>query len=183
MLKSIRVLVAGALLAPAGAFAGAITVDFTVTANSFTQGGTSYDGYPLGTIGFGSFTFDDAYGNYSTAGATGLTATDLSFDWLGLSFDESTAQIWHLGFVGNSLVSWGIGASPCSLSCLLSPGPDDFFAGVFGGFGFAAAHAQDAPGFTFGSLQWSVTSVPEPTTLGLLGLGLLGAAAARRRAA
>jgi hypothetical protein len=174
MLKSFRILLAGALLAPVSAIAVPITVDFSVTAHSFTQGGSSYAGYPLGTIGLGSFTFD---------AATSATASDLSFQWLGMSFDETTAQIWHLDFLGDALVSWGIGALPCTLSCITSPGPNDFFAGAFGGLGYAAAHVEGAPGFTFGSLQWSATSVPEPATLGLLGLGLLGAAAGRRKRA
>jgi hypothetical protein len=181
MLKSFRVLVASALLAPVGASAGMITVDFTVTASSVSQGGSSYAGYPLGTVGVGSFTFDDSVGDFLTFGTAGITATDLSFDWLGMSFDETTAQIWHLDVGDGGLRSWGIGAAPCALICIASPGPDDFFVTGYNNLGYAAAHVAGAPGFTFGALRWTTTSVPEPATLGLFGLGLLGAAAARRR--
>jgi hypothetical protein len=181
MLKSVRVLVAGALLAPLTALAVPIQVDFTVTTHSFTQGGGLYDGHPLGTLGTGSFIVDTSVGDYSSYGSTGIPALDLSFQWLGLSFDETNAQIWYLDFVGGSLQSWGLGAAACSLSCLVSPGPDDFFALGFGASGLAAAHAEGAPGFAFGSLQWTTKSVPEPATLGLLGLGLLGAAVRRRK--
>lgn len=185
MPKLIRILAAAALLAPVSAVAVPITVDFTVTANSFTQGGSTYNGHGLGTVGTGSFTFDDAAGDYYY-GAAGLAATDLSFSWMGVSFDELTARIFLLDFSSaGSLLSWGIGAAPCALTCITSPGPNDFFAYSFGGIGGAAVHAQNAPGFAFGSLQWTSkrSSVPEPATLGLLGLGLLGAAAARRRRA
>lgn len=183
MSKSFRALVAGAMLAPVVTMAAPIQVDFTVTANAFTQGGSSYAGFPLGTVGSGWFTFDTDGSDFTTYGSTGLQALDLSFQWLGASFDESNAQIWLLDFVEGSLASWGIGAPACALNCLVSPGSDDFFALGYGATGLAAIHSQGAPGFAFGSLSWTSKSVPEPASLGLLGLGLLSAAAARRKRA
>jgi hypothetical protein len=190
-----KYLVASLLLAPAIALAAPITVDFTITStgalgvgNNFAA--TEYNGFALGTIGTGSFTIDDSMGNYSSFDV-GITPIDFSLDWAGVSFDETTAQLWSVAFNGTGgLNYWGFGMSggQCTnLNCISAAGLSDFYASGYTGLetGVAAVHETDVYGWMSGSLTWSVrpTSVPEPATLGLLCFGLLGAAAARRKRA
>jgi hypothetical protein len=187
-----RILAASLLAAPVTALAAPITVDFTVTATNAFDGGsnfnaTSYNGFTAGALGSGSFTFDDSIGNYSSF-TDGIVPIDLTFSWLGLTFTEANTQIWSLQFdVAGALFGWQIGALPC-LNCLSTPGPTDFFASgytPYAPYNNAVAHQEGVNGWMNGSVAWTArpASVPEPGTLGLLGLGLLGAAAARRKRA
>jgi len=195
MLKSIaKILATGLLLIPAGAMAAPVTIDFTITStgaldanNNFNA--TEYNGYSLGSTGSGWFTIDDSIGNYSSFDV-GITPIDFSLDWAGVSFDESNAQLWQLGFdVTGSISYWGfgmLGGSCVNLNCHSSIGVSDFYA--TGGYpaqdnGYASIHATDVRGWMSGSLTWSVRPVPEPATLGLFAFGLLGMAASRRKRA
>jgi hypothetical protein len=196
VLKSFaKILIAGLLLAPVSALAVPITVDFTVTGtgalgvgNDF--GATQYNGYALGTIGTGSFTIDDSIGNYANIDV-GITPIDFSLDWAGVSFDEATVQLWHLGFNGAGVIDyWGFGLSGgycMALNCLSAAGPRDILISGLTGFeSHATVHESEVYGWMSGTLTWNVrqsTSVPEPATFGLFAMSLLGAAAVRRKRA
>jgi len=181
-----KVLTIGVLLAPASVLAVPITVDFTIT-NSSAYIGSTYNGYAVGGTTNGSFTFDDALGTFENASA-GSAAIDLSLNWLGASFDESNTQIWQLRFDSlGALTGWALGGANCAFNCINSAGPSDLY--VTGGApynGTSAGHVEGVNGWMVGSVtSWSShpASVPEPGTLGLLGVGLLAASAARRKRA
>ena len=111
----LRTFAACALLVPMGALASPITVNFTITATqSMTSSGVitpggSYAGFASGTVGGGSFTFDDSLVQGSDL-VNGLPTLDLAFTWLGQSFTEATATLWSLSFDSTGALSgWGLG--------------------------------------------------------------------------
>jgi hypothetical protein len=178
----------GLSLGGVAAEATPITVDFTVTSNELSN-----PAYGAGVVGTGYFTFDDSL---IPAGGTGrlgnpivsLPTLDLFFDWFGVTFDESNAQIAILTFVDGVLTDWTIGGSylPASCgflryACTSSGGAAPDFDGFASG-GIAMTEAK-RPGLAYGRpVQWSVrdASVPEPGTLALFGMSALGLALLRR---
>jgi len=183
-------LMASVTLAPSIASAGPLTVDFTITADyvvdaAGNEDGTSYNGYGLGTVGGGYFVVDSSLGNIGNPDGPGRAPLALQFDFAGAHFDETTAAFWTLLFSPQGeLLAWNLGALPSGLAGLSSPGPTDFWAQgavPHSDYDYAMVHVEGANHVMGGRVDWSVRAVPEPGTLGLLGLGLLGLAGIRRR--
>ena len=180
------------LMSAMAAEAVPVTVDFTVTSND-----VSNPSWERGVMGTGYFTFDDGLMPVSGNGLVGnpilgLPTLDLFFNWFGVSFDETTVKIATLGFTNGVLSNWTIGGnySPATCgflryACTSSGGSAPDFDAVGSG-GLAFTDAQHA-GLAYGPVQWSVrgagTAVPEPGTLALFGLGILGLGFVRRRRA
>jgi PEP-CTERM motif len=176
------------LMSAMAAEAVPVTVDFTVTSND-----VSNPSWERGVMGTGYFTFDDGLMPVSGTGLVGnpilgLPTLDLFFNWFGVSFDETTAKIATLSFTNGGLSNWTIGGnySPATCgflryACTSSGGSAPDFDAVGSG-GLAFTDAQHT-GLAYGPVQWSVrgAAVPEPGTLALFGLGILGLGFVRRR--
>jgi hypothetical protein len=190
-MKISRAWVAACLLTPVAAVAAPVTIHFDVTFAFVSSGAQTYNGFPVGTTGSGSFTFDDSVGDFNDAFSVGQAISDFSFSWLGIDWTDGSATLHRATFdeTGN-LVGWGIGAPVgCGSGCMNNPDLNDFWvdASLGGlpptGVGVAVQNIPNPYGdYAFGSVTWDVArQVPEPAMWGLLAVGLAAAAAGRRR--
>ena len=155
-----------------------VTVDFSV------HGGT--EGPLAGVTSNGVVTFDD---HIIPTGGTGSGTADvlsMSFTWNG-KFYDSTNAYQFLYFTAGQLTELGVGndcsGGFCAIGFDTTQDTWMFRAGHFNDFMYAIPWDCQCWASVFsGTSEFSVReSVPEPGTLGLMGIALAGIPAIRRR--
>ena len=145
----------------------------TITYDFIVDGG---DIGPLaGVTVSGFFSFDDSLvpaggGDVNEAGLL----SELEFTWNGISYDETTANTGSLTFDATGALTSGVFGSDCEAgSCSASINdPNSWFLGLGDEIGYDVGDER----LFFGPTTFSLRAVPEPGTLTLLSLGLLGLA-------
>jgi len=194
-----RALFAVSLLALVAPAANAIPVryDFSITLTSVqgTQPGTG------NANGSGFVVFDSDLAALGVPSGrvgdlnTPLPTLDLSFDWLGMHFDATNGTLGALyldsfGAINGWSIDGLLPANACgpAFQCV-QWGTSDFnilaHGSALGGGGIALLTQAGVNGVAIGNVSWTVSevrNVPEPGTLGLLALGMFGAALRRRKA-
>ena len=154
--------------------ANATLITYNVSVASITGG--PFDGQSL----TGSFSFDDSI---IPAGGTGdvvfVVLPDLLVQFGTLTFDETSAGAAALNFLGGTLTSFLIGGNANGPN-QLGDHIDDFLLSPHV-FIYTTSAGDIGHDTSPGGISFSLAQVPEPGTLALLGVGLLGLLARRGR--
>jgi hypothetical protein len=150
--------------------AAPLSYSFEVTATSGTLNGTTSTG---------TFAFDDSIipsGGGTVRGNNLLT--DLSFTWNSFVYDEHNANTGSLQFDASGELIYPVFGNNCPPGfCIVNRGIEQWFvAGDYFVYSVTGGEIEDGT-FSFKP----VAAVPEPTTMLLLGLGLVGLAGVRRK--
>jgi hypothetical protein len=163
------------LAKPDAAQAAIVTYEFTVGGGDI--------GPLAGVTASGWFSFDDSIvppggGDVNEANLL----SDLAFTWDGISYDETTANTGFLVFDASGALTAGAFGNDCDAGRCQASGDNPHDWAVDLGFEFVYS-VPDGEHLYFGPVTYSLLTAPEPGTLALLGLGVLGLAVARRRVA
>ena len=169
--------------------AGATVVDFEGGKPASYTGAGSVVNFSSSTTaapaGDSTYYYSVAYPNQSGVG-TFTAAAGASYDYFGLYWgsidDYNTLNFYRNGSLVDSVNGVDVILAGTRLGDQISAGSNRyvnlFFDTTFDRIDFVTQnYAFETDNHAFGNTR----SVPEPATLGLLGLGLLGAAFARRR--
>ena len=183
--KSTYLALLAVLLSPMAANADPIVLDFDgATLGSFQTGNLSEDGYTI-TVDAGHYDiFSSGGGNqyfHIDEQMFGLTTVTLSMEGGGL-FDALSFDVVQAAIASNVFDIVAIGGTGI-VSAPTVQGLFNFGAGFQGISALVITQTVSAAGIGFGfdDLTLEAVTIPEPGTLALLGIGLLGMGLSRRR--